>query len=65
MFPTGRAATILDPGVGHAGGGAERNVHASLVPAELRMPNTLLWVELNDSMEIVRVWRRDQEDMPR
>ena len=64
-FLPGELRLILDPGAGHAGGGAERNVHASLVPAELRMPNTLLWVELNDSMEIVRVWRRDQEDMPR
>jgi hypothetical protein len=24
----------------------------------LRMPNTLLWVELNDSMQVVKIWRR-------
>jgi hypothetical protein len=52
---------ILFPGVGLANGGAERNVPIELVPFELRLPNSLLWVQLDDSMEVVRIWRRDDD----
>lgn len=58
---SGELRIILHPGVGLAGGGAEQNVPVDLIPMELRMPNTLLWVELNDSMDIVRVWSRQSE----
>jgi hypothetical protein len=50
---------ILHPGSGLAGGGVPREVPIDKMPVDLRMPNTLLWVELDDSMEIVRIWRRD------
>jgi len=31
-----------------------------LIPPELRMPNTRLWLKLDDQMNILRVWRRDE-----
>jgi hypothetical protein len=51
---------ILFPGVGLAEGGAPRDVPTTLIPFELRMPNTPLWVQLDDDMNIVRVWRREE-----
>ena len=58
---SGEIRIVLHPGVGLADGGAPRDVPTELIPPELRMPNTLLWVQLNDNMQIIRVWRREEE----
>jgi hypothetical protein len=55
----GELRIILHPGVGMANGGAPRDVPAALVPSELWVPNTPLWVQLDDDLNIVRVWRRE------
>ena len=47
---------ILAPGYGM--GGAPRDIPLQLVPVALRLPNTRIWVQLNDQGSIVRVWRR-------
>lgn len=39
---------------------AVHDIPIGLVPPELRIPNTSLWVELDQSLQIVRVWRRDR-----
>jgi len=41
-------------------GGAPVNVSSDTIPFELRTPNTPLWVQLDDNMNIVRVWRREE-----
>jgi hypothetical protein len=51
----GEIRLILHPG----GSGALRDVPIETVPPELRMPNTKVWVRLDDSMNVVRVWRRE------
>jgi hypothetical protein len=56
----GENRIVLHPGVGLANGGAPRDVPLDLVPPELRLPNTPLWVQLDDAMGVVRVWRRDE-----
>jgi hypothetical protein len=55
----GEIRIILFPGVGLADGGAPRDLPMDEVPFELRTPNTPLWVHLDDDMNIVRVWRRE------
>lgn len=55
----GQIRVLLHPGNGLADGGAPRDVPAVQLPVDLRMPNTLLWVELDESMSIARVWKRD------
>jgi hypothetical protein len=55
----GEIRIILHPGVGLADGGAPRDVPVSIIPPELRMPNTALWVQLDDGMNVLRVWRRE------
>ena len=55
----GEVRIILHPGNGLALGGAPRDVPIAQIPSELRTPNTLLWVRLNDHLEIVSVWRRE------
>jgi hypothetical protein len=50
---------LLHPGNGLAEGGAPRDIPIEQIPVELRMPNTLLWVQLDDDMRIARVWKRD------
>lgn len=58
LFP-GELRIIVYPGVGLADGGAPRDVTIDLVPPELRLPNTPLWVQFDESMNIARVWRRE------
>jgi hypothetical protein len=41
-----------------ADGGAPNDVPASLVPTDLWLPNTPLWVQLDDDLRVARVWRR-------
>jgi hypothetical protein len=54
----GELRIIVRPGDGHVNGGADWNVPIDLIPCELRMPNTRLWLELDDDLHIVRAWRR-------
>ena len=55
----GEIRIILHPGVGMADGGAQYDVPIHTVPFELRMPNTLLWVQLDSDMNVLRVWKRE------
>jgi hypothetical protein len=55
----GEHRIILCPGNGLADGGAPYDIPTSLVPFDLRVPNTPLWVQLDEDMSIVRVWRRE------
>jgi len=52
----GELRVILAPG--HGMGGATRDIPLELVPTPLRLPNTRIWVRLNEEFEVVRVWRR-------
>ena len=56
----GEVRILLHPDSGIADGGAPMNVPVSLIPADLRMPNTLVWVKLDDRMNVVKVWKRDE-----
>lgn len=51
---------VLHPGAELADGGAPRDVATGDIPWDLRMPNTPLWVQLDDDMSIIRVWRREE-----
>ncbi|WP_143080815.1 hypothetical protein [Variovorax sp. YR750] len=55
----GEIRILLHPENGLAASGAPRDVPVARFPAGLHMPNTLLWVELDESMNVARVWRRD------
>jgi len=57
----GELRVVLFPGVGMANGGAFTDVPAGLVPPELWLSNTPLWVKLDEKMNVVRVWLRDPE----
>ena len=57
---SGELRITLLPGVGLAQGGAQRDVPVELVPAELRLPNTKLWVQLNDTFEVESVSARNE-----
>lgn len=56
----GEIRITLFPSVGLADGGVARDVPTNLIPHELRMPNTKLWLELNQQMEIVQVTKRQE-----
>jgi hypothetical protein len=56
----GELRIIVHPGVGLADGGAPWDVPVDLIPLELRMPNTPLWLKLDEQMNILQVWRRDE-----
>ena len=58
----GEIRILIAPGLGHANGGAPHDVPLSIVPPELRMPNTPLWVELSNEMAVLRVWRRERSE---
>jgi hypothetical protein len=55
----GELRITLMPGVGMASGGIPCDVPAHLVPPDLWVPNTPLWVQLGDASRVVRVWRRE------
>jgi hypothetical protein len=42
--------------------GAERMIPMDLVPFKLRMPNTAIWVQFDDDLNIVRVWDRNETE---
>jgi hypothetical protein len=54
----GELRIIVHPGVGLAD--APWDVPVELIPLKLRMPNTLLWLKLDEQMKILEVWRRDE-----
>ena len=54
----GEIRLIIFPRYGLADGGVPYNVPTENIPRELRVPNTELWVQLDDGMNVVRVWRR-------
>jgi hypothetical protein len=56
----GELRIVVHPGLGLANGGVQWDVPAGVIPPELRMPNTPLWLQLDDGMNIVRVWRREE-----
>lgn len=55
----GELRIVLFPGVGMVDGGAPYDVPAMLVPPDLRMPNTPIWVRFDDDLDIIRIWRRE------
>jgi hypothetical protein len=57
----GEFRIILHPGVGIADGGAPLDIPADLIPFELRIPNAPLWVQLDDDKNVLRVWRREDQ----
>lgn len=58
----GEMRIMVLPGVGLANGGAPWDIPMSLVPFELRLPNTPIWVQFDDEMKsIVRVWQREAQ----
>jgi len=56
----GELRIIVHPKVGLADGGVPWNVPIELIPFELRMPNTPLWLKLDKDMSILQVWRREE-----
>jgi hypothetical protein len=56
----GELRIILYPGVGLADGGSHRDVPTCIVPPELRMPNTPLWVQIDNQINVLRVWKREE-----
>jgi hypothetical protein len=54
----GEFRIILHPGSGLADGGMEYHVPVSMIPFDLRMPNTPLWVKLDNNRKVIKVWQR-------
>ena len=51
----------IRPGLGIAEG-AYRDVPIDLIPAELRVPNASVWVQLDEEKcNVVRVWKREPD----
>jgi hypothetical protein len=42
--------------------GAERDIPIDVVPFNLRMPNTPIWVKFDDELNIVRVLERNERE---
>lgn len=59
----GELQLTVFPGVGLANGGIPFAVPIEVVPFELRMPNTRLWIKIERSgigcLDIVHVWKRE------
>jgi len=56
----GELRITVCPGIGMLDGGAPYDVQIDLVPHDLRMPNTPLWIQFDENLDIVRVWRREE-----
>jgi len=56
----GELQILLHPGNGLVNGSAPHDVPAALVPPDLWVPNTPLWVQLDESLRVIRVWRREE-----
>lgn len=50
---------VILPGVGLANGGAPQDIPLELVAPELRTPNTPIWVQLDETMKVIRAWKRE------
>lgn len=57
---SGELRIVVLPGNGHLNGGAHWDVPIETIPFNLRMPNTRLWLKLNENLKIVHAWRRDE-----
>jgi hypothetical protein len=42
--------------------GAERDIPLDVVPFNLRVANTPIWVQFDDDLSVVRVWDRNEKD---
>ncbi len=51
---------VLCPGVGLADFGIPCDIPIDVVPSELRIPNTRLWVRFDENHECVEVWQRER-----
>jgi hypothetical protein len=57
---SGERRIILFPRVGLVDGGIPGDVPIELIPFELRVPNTSLWVQMDEYMnEVLCIWRRE------
>jgi len=54
----GELKILVCPGADMVNGGVLTDVPIKIVPFELRMPNTNVWLKFDESMRVVRVWRR-------
>ena len=57
----GELKVLVHPGSGMLDGGVLIDVPMHLVPFDLRMPNTDVWLKFDESMKVVDVWRRQDE----
>ncbi len=55
----GELRIVLWPGLGIANGGAHWDVPVDQIPLDLRLPNTRLWLQLDEDLRITRVWPRE------
>jgi hypothetical protein len=55
----GELRITVCPGNGHLNGGTPWDIPVEVIPPDLRLPNTRLWLQLDDKMRIVRVWKRE------
>lgn len=56
----GETRLVLHPGTGLAHGGVAQDIPVEKVPIGLRTPNTKVWVQLDDDLKVLRVWRREE-----
>src|ERR1043165_2918838 len=56
----GEFRPLPHPGSGPADGGVQYDVPAEKIPPDLRMANSKVWVRLDERMNIVQVWRREE-----
>jgi hypothetical protein len=57
----GELRIVLEPGVGHVDGGVHSNIATQIVPVELRMPNSCLWIDFDAERRAVRVLKRRED----
>lgn len=53
---------IAHPGVGLADGGIPVDVPVGMIPADLRLPNTRLWIHFDANFNLLHVWRREENE---
>lgn len=59
---SGELRITVMPRVGFADGGVPWDVSIDKIPPELRMPNTKLWIRVNENWEVQEVWPRDDSE---
>lgn len=55
----GELTLLLHPGEGLGDGGHPKVVPCDRIPLELRMPNTRLWIEVDEEWNVLGAWERD------